>query len=340
MDKISIPDEALFYISERTLPINAVIDFIYENPSQQTIDHFKNINLHLKNGQVKPGQMVIITPPDASYCHQWENVMMEAAAYTDQQLSQMSAAEKVNLARHYDLIQYSTEYVGAGYGLTATFYEQKKKHVERVLKEIERLYKNTLRTNNGKLATKSFFQQRQALFRKLDYAINGMLERRMFSRNVPISQLKNTMGISSKAIMHQWKHQPGATNLDGFKSNYKKLTTASKSFTRLGYLSIGLDIGYSAAAIHEACTVDNSADFCRLTTYSQTGRAAGSIAGGGFGGWATSYVTCNLVFGLESAGTSLLWCTIVASVAGGYAGSQLGSHIGQSSGEAIYEYSR
>lgn len=145
------------------------------------------------------------------------------------------------------------------------------------------------------------------------------------------------MGISSKAIMHQWKHQPGATNLDGFKSNYKKLTNASKSFTRLGYLSIGLDVGYSAAAIHEACTVDNSADFCRLTTYSQTGRAAGSIIGGSFGGAGTAYVTCNLVFGLETAGTSLLWCGIIAGMAGGYVGGQAGGHYGQQGGEWIYE---
>ena len=340
MNKSDIPDEALFYISERTLPLDAVIDFIYESPSDKTIAHFKGINIHLKNDQVKPGQMVIITPPNAESCQQWELIMQQAAAYTDEQLDKMSAKEKVNLARHLDLLQYSAENIGTGYGLTATFYQQKKKHVERILKEIERLYKTTLRSNNGKLASKSFFQQRRALFRKLDYTINGMLERRMFGRNIPISQLKNNMGISSKAIMHQWKHQPGATNLEGFKSNYRKLTNASRSFSRLGYLSIGLDVGYSAASIYEACTVNDSEDFCKLTTYRQTGRVAGSIAGGAGGGYATAYVTCNLVFGLESAGTSLLWCNIVAAAAGGYAGSQLFGKAGESAGKSLYEYSK
>jgi hypothetical protein len=56
------------------------------------------------------------------------------------------------------------------------------------------------------------------------------------------------------------------------------------------------------------------------------------VVGGGFGGIATAYVTCNLVFGIESAGTSLLWCGIVAGAAGSYLGGR-----GEKVGEILYE---
>ena len=47
------------------------------------------------------------------------------------------------------------------------------------------------------------------------------------------------------------------------------------------------------------------------------------------------YGICNLLFGIESLGTSLLWCTIVAGGAGGYIGGSGGGAIGVSMGASV-----
>ncbi len=71
--------------------------------------------------------------------------------------------------------------------------------------------------------------------------------------------------------------------------------------------------------------------------FSEGGRLVGSISGGAGGGLAGSYVVCNMLFGLQTGGTSLLWCGIVAGGAGGLIGGNLMSKITQSGGELIYE---
>jgi hypothetical protein len=51
----------------------------------------------------------------------------------------------------------------------------------------------------------------------------------------------------------------------------------------------------------------------------------------------TTYLTCNLVFGLETAGTSLLWCGVVAGGAGGYFGANYIGKGTQATGEILYK---
>ncbi len=63
----------------------------------------------------------------------------------------------------------------------------------------------------------------------------------------------------------------------------------------------------------------------------------GSVIGESSMGFAAAYGTCNVLFGLESAGTSLLWCGIVAGVVGGYAGGKYGGEFLEVKGEQLYE---
>ena len=52
-----------------------------------------------------------------------------------------------------------------------------------------------------------------------------------------------------------------------------------------------------------------------------------------------AYGLCNLAFGIQSAGTSLLWCGIIAGAAGGYFGGQYFGDKGKGVGKVIYELS-
>jgi hypothetical protein len=224
------------------------------------------------------------------------------------------------------------------YGWANSYFAQKTKQIEEVLKQIERLYQSTYR-NKGAIKGDHFFGQRKALFIQLDTAMNSMMEKELFGRNLTSHQLKRQLGLSSKAITHQWKNQAGAGSIKEFSSNYSKLTKVAKNFSRFGYASMALEVGGGIANIHKACSVDSNDRACSKAKVVEPMKVSGSIAGGMLGGSAASYVTCNLVFGLPSGGSSFLWCAVVAGAAGGYAGSKVGGKATENLGNYIYETS-
>lgn len=330
------PDDILFYIAERDMSVNEVVRTLYNSPSQVTIDHFNRVNAHLINNRVSIGQMVIITPENPQQCTLWEDLLQKAARHIDSELSRQTAQEKAALARNYALFNNATSYTGAGIGWVSGYFDQKKNHVVKALDKIEKLYVAEY-SKTGALKSSDFFSKRRALFQQIDRAVNGMLERRMWGQNVDANRIKSRLGLSSKSIVHQWKAQGYATDIDGFKSNYTRLTNASKIFTRLGYVSIGLEVAGGVSKIAEACTLEPDSAYCTKTKFTETGRVAGSVGGGVFGGAVASYGVCNLMFGIESFGTSLLWCGIVAGAVGSYGGSKVMGAALESGGEIIYE---
>lgn len=332
------PDDILFYIAERDMSMIEVVHTLYNTPSKTTQDHFIRVNAHLVNSRVRVGQMVIITPENPLQCSLWEDLLQKAARHIDAELDRQTEQEKAALARNYALFNNATSYSSAGMGWISGYFDKKKNHVTKALDQIEKLYE-TEYSKTGALKSNDFFTKRRALFQQIDRAVNGMLERRMWGQNVDANRIKSKLGLSSKSIVHQWKAQGYATDIDGFKSNYTRLANASKIFTRLGYVSIGLEVAGGVSKIAEACTLGQVDANCTKTKFTETGRVAGSVTGGVVGGTATSYLVCNLLFGIETFGSSLLWCGIVAGAVGSYGGSKLGGSMSASGGEIIYNYS-
>lgn len=332
---LQIPDEALFFIADQYIRVDDLLRYLYDRPSANTSQHFKSINAHLKGGSVQPGQMVIITPANPSACTQWESVMMEAAAKVDEELAKMSERERRNLARHYSFLSDAADHSGTLYGFVNGHFAEKRKRVEQILKSIDELYVSTY-NRNGSLKGSDFFTQRRALFMQLDHTINGMMEQRAFGYDVSHSRLRTQLGLSSKAAVHQWKMQGGATSVREFANNYSRIAKTAKAFSRLGYVAIALDVGSGAAKIKAACTAKPGSEECEKIKFTETGRVAGSVAGGAASGALAAWATCSLVFGLPSGGTSLLWCSIVAGGVGGYGGSKAAGKYGESFGEELY----
>lgn len=337
IDRQQIPDEALFFIADQHVTVNDVARLIYENPSPKTLEHFRSVNMHLNDGWVQPGQMVIITPPNSKACSMWEPIMMDAAAYVDQELIKLTEQERLRLARNYSLLSNAASYSSTLYGWTHTHFRSKVIHVSQVLKKIENLYVTTYNRTGG-IGNHSFFAQRGALFIQLDQAINGMLARQMFGYNVDAARIRSELGLSSKSLVHQWKAQGAATSIPEFRRHYSNLTHSAKIFSRLGYTAIALDVGSGLANIKTACTLEPNSPHCHKIKYSETGGTLGSIGGGFAGGAAGAYGVCNLLLGLPSGGTSLLWCSIVAGASGGYIGSRMGRGMAEDVGETIYHY--
>ncbi len=60
----SLPGEILYQFVTKSQSIDELFNTLYEHPSELNKQHFMATNEHLGK-QVRPGQMVIITPPNA-----------------------------------------------------------------------------------------------------------------------------------------------------------------------------------------------------------------------------------------------------------------------------------
>ncbi len=332
----SAPNEALYHFAKQTQSVDALIRSLYVQPSQSTINHFLSVNSHLKDGQVQVGQLVIVTPENSLQCTPFESDMMAAAIVVDHRLAQLSKEERRIIAENYQLLNNITSVGGAGYGATLTYFSHHVKNIEGILKQIERLYVQTYNTTS-QLKSPKFFQQRRQLFMRLDATMKTFVGQARMGFSYGFLDTRQALGLSTKSIVHQWKTQTGPVNrIPGFDKNFNNVAKLSSVLRKAGYVGIALDVGQSGLKIHEACTVGTDQE-CAKTSFKEGGRLTGSVAGGGFGGFATAYVTCNVIFGIESAGTSLLWCGIVAGAAGSYVGGKYGGEYVESGGEKIFE---
>lgn len=332
----SAPDEVFFHFAKQKQSVDALLRSLYSSPSQLTVDHFKAINSHLLDGKVQIGQMVIITPPNSMQCSAFEADMMQAAELVDQRLAELTAEDKRILAENYQLLNNITGIGGAGYGATLTYFSHHVKNIEGILKQIEQLYVTTYNSSSH-LKSSRFYQQRQQLFMRLEMTMKTFIGEARAGFTYNYANIKNGLGLSTKSIVHQWKTQPGnVTDIPGFSKNYDKVARLSKTLKGAGYVGIALDVGRSGVKIHEACTIGTDQQ-CAKTSFKEGGRLSGSVAGGYFGGASIAYITCNVIFGIETFGTSLLWCGIVAGSAGGLVGGKYMGKVGEFSGEKIYE---
>ena len=334
MEKDQIPDEAMFFIADGYYSVDQIMRVIYNYPSEATRNHFLSVNSHL-NSRIEPGQMVIITPPDASSCRRWEVAMQAAARSIDAELSAMAEQERKVLARNYALLSNVATYSSPMYGWANNYFAQRAGQVKRLLEQIDSLYISTYR-NHGHLGTENFFSQRKLLLFQLDQAMNGMLKRELLGISESSVSLKSQLGISSKSTIHQWKTQGYTDGIKGFESNYQNLKRTAKIFSRLGYVAIGLDVVGGVANVQKACAFEPDSAHCLKARFVEPGKVAGGILGGWAGGF-VGYSACNLIFGVETLGSSLLWCGIMVGGVGGYGGAKIGSGIGESVSSQVYE---
>ena len=331
----SIPSEMFYHFVKKNQSTDELIRTLYTSPSAETIAHFKAINSHLKNGQVKLGQMVVISPPNSQQCTRFEADLAEAAQLVDLKLATLSSQEKQILTERYQLLNNIASYGGAGYGASLTYFGHHMKSIEATLKLISELYVKTY-NSKGDLYSRKFFEQRKTLFARLNMTLNTSVSHAGMGYSPDVTKMKNNLGLSSKSILYQWKTQTSpVVSVPGFEKNLNNVARLSNTLQRAGHIGIALDVGRSGLKIHEACTVGTDKE-CAKTSFKEGGRLVGSVGGGWGGGFAAAYGTCNLVFGLESFGTSLLWCSIVAGAIGGMVGGRYLGGGGEAIGEEIY----
>ncbi|MCF6255752.1 MAG: hypothetical protein L3K25_05540 [Gammaproteobacteria bacterium] len=332
----AIPDEIYYHFAEKSQTVDTLINSLYTSPSALAVEHFKAINSHLKNGQVEAGQLIIVTPPNSQQCSRFEADLMDAAALVDQKLAELTEADRKIMADNYQLLSNIASAGSNGYGATLVYFGHHVSRIKHILQQIENVYVQTYNAT-GKLGSTDFFQFRKQLFMRLDSTLNSFIGSARMGYTLDQARIKNSLGLNTKSILHQWKQQPGkVTSVPGFAKNYDEVAKLSGVLKGAGYVGIGLNVGQSGIKIHEACTI--GADLsCGKTAAGEGGRLVGSIGGGAGSGAVAGYATCSLLLSLPSGGTSLLWCGIVAGIAGGYAGGEFFGDLGKHGGEALYE---
>lgn len=332
----SAPGKVFFHFVNKDQSVDELIRSLYSQPSKATIDHFKVINGHLKGNYARTGQMVVITPADSQQCSFWEAELAEAAVKVDEKLAMLSKEEARIMAENYQLLSNITSAGNAGLGATLVYFKSHVKNIEGILRQISDLYVKTY-NGTGALNSQHFFNQRKMLFAKLDSTLNTFIGHARMGFTFDQNRIKNSLGLNTKSIVHQWKRQSTpVSTVPGFSRNFANVANLSRTLKGAGYAGIALDIGHSAIKIHEACTVGTEKE-CRKTSFSEGGRLSGSLVIGAGGGFLATYGICNLMFGIETAGTSLLWCGIVVGAAGGYFGGKYGGDYMQSNAETLYE---
>ena len=183
--------------------IDDLIQTLYVNPTPQTIQHFKAINRHL-GATVRPGRIAIVSPPNSLTCTQIEAEMQAFALHVDQKLQATDEQEAEISARYHVLLGNIAGYSTASYGMALNYFKQHKQQIEQLLTQIETLYVKTY-NNQGGLKQADFLAQRRALFRQLDNTLDNMLGRGLIGPDIQPGNIKHSLGISTKSILHQWK---------------------------------------------------------------------------------------------------------------------------------------
>ena len=237
------------------------------------------------------------------------------------------------LGQSGDILGYIKD-AGGGY------YEE----INKILNEIQELYKITYRQNSGLIPGEEFFGQRERLFKKLDVLLNQFSKEQLDLKQY--EQIKQALGLSTKSIMHKWD-QTGVKDIEGYASYIEKSAKLIKIMRTTGYVGIGLDFASYTTNVYEACAKGRESE-CRkaaITEYSKFGGKQGvGITAGGIAGpaarsvclWALGLLTSEA--GAVGAGLCLVTGIGTGIVAGKMAvktGERLGGRLGGAINDAI-----
>jgi len=293
-------------------------------------DKFDQLNAHLRNIVVVPGQLVIVGDLSTRTINSEELELMSYASGVHKNLRQNQAAGDGHVIKNYDLLQNVLGYSSLGIGSATGSWKSHLDGVKKTLDDIERLHKLSL-ARGTPIARQEFLNQRQVLFAELDAQLEGIARWGTNLRNR--GSIKKMLGISTKSYLHTGEIQGYAKKIAGISRASRIL----KAGTPIG---IGLNSVSTYLEIKEACSTGRE-EMCRKTKYVEGSKLVSGTVGGMVGGTVgTAALTplCIVVFSVPSGGLGSIGCSLLAAVIGGYAGGLGGEKWGEKFGEMLYEW--
>lgn len=287
---------------------------------------FDQLNAHILNEVVLPGQIVIMGDDATQMCTPEETELMRLAQ--DVRLSMIGTgyASSNVMTQNFDLLQSIMAYGSIGVGSSTAAWARHLRELETLLKDTEALHQ---RWKSAAITNDQFFAHRKALFSKVEKALASIGRFGSGLRNT--GKMKKMLGISSKSYLHTGE-------IAGYARTVKHVAKTANALSKGTYVGIALDVGVGALEIQEACSVGREEE-CRKAKYVETTKTAGGIGLAWIGG--TVAVSAGpaicVGLGIATGGTALAACALIAGATAAWGGGTMGSVIGDKFSTYLYE---
>jgi hypothetical protein len=335
--------DAFFYVVPYpTIALPDLGRIVYPDTSDPNAQEFLRLNQPLADltGTVRRGQLLLL-PHDACRDDEAELIatlreinqdILDSLTWPERETLAHGHALLNNVVTHQDTLRTGPRVVSTVGSGVLTSLSLETRYIGRTLKGLEDRYVQTYR-RHGKF-TPEFRAYRHQVYRTLDAPIGRIAKR--ITLGLPLQQdaAKGLRVRHLRQILH-WRQHGTAGGVGAFRKHFDHLKTINRYLTRGGYITLALDTALTADTLVQACRAEDRAT-CHRTAAVEGAGLVGGVAGGSFGG-VVAYTACNLLFGLESVGTSLLWCGLVAGAAGGYVVGEGGGRLFKAGGNLIFE---
>jgi hypothetical protein len=309
---------------------------LFDSPSSDVLAKYLSLNPGLGD-TVKAGSLIVLSDPANHACTYEEAQLMQAAEQVKIALEPLTPDEADFMVRHQAEIAGFTGQASTWLGIgTATMG----KHLDKLretLHDMERLHQDNYR-QHGHLKSPEFFARRQQLLRQLDAQLLNSTRLRGYTTLGDHPKLKTALGLSSRSLVHQWDKAGGPGQIPGYVAHVKSVSRAAKYMQMGGYVGIALGGVSSVLKVREVCQAGAGDESCRKVMFTETGKFAGSTAGGILGtetAMAGSRFICAALGASTAIGGVLCVATLVG--VGASLGTDSGDVIGGRIGEIIYE---
>ncbi|OLF56157.1 hypothetical protein BTN82_04545 [Pseudomonas chlororaphis] len=318
------------------MPLAELQRRLFDSPAPGAMAKYLSLNPGLGD-TVKAGSLIVLSDPANHACTYEEAQLMQAAEQVKIALEPLTPAEADFMLRHQAKIAGFTGQASTWLGIgTATMG----KHLDKLretLHDMERLHQDSYR-QHGHLKSPEFFARRQQLLKQLDAQLLNSTRLRGYTSLGDHPKLKTALGLSSRSLVHQWDKAGGPGQIPGYVAHIKSTSRAAKYMQAGGYVGIALGGVSSVLKVQEVCQAGSGDESCRKVMFTETGKFAGSTAGGILG-TETAMAGSRLICAALGASTAIGGVICVATLVG--VGTSLGTDsgdvLGQRVGEIIYE---
>jgi uncharacterized Zn-binding protein involved in type VI secretion len=317
--------------------------YIFVTPPEGTRELYKELNPDMMK---KPGSILIVVDPEKQDQQQIET-LQKASVRIDKALAPLTVQEAKLLhdnrgavdAFSYQLFGKYLGNVGDGFGYISEVGKSYYEEINKILIEIQELYKDTYTHNKGIISGEEFFGQRARLFENLNATLNKFSKTHLNLEEY--NSIKKALGLSTSSIMHKWD-KTGVDDIEGYATYIENSAKLVKLMKTVGFVGIGLDFSGYTSNIYDACAKgrESACKKAVITEYSKFGLKQGSsiLAGAAAGRAATAL--CTWVLGLstiEAGGVGATLC-FVTGVGVTIASGKIAEKYGEDAGEKLGKY--
>jgi hypothetical protein len=155
----------------KTTTYEALEAELFSSPSMDVLRKFRALNP--RRGQVKAGELIVLSDPNNQRCTYEESLLMSLSAEIHAEVANVSPEEADFTAEHHEQMQRLLDYGSKGVGVGEAMLGQHIAAIEKILKDIEQLHVRTF-VMNGNLRSQDFMAERKLLLTQLDGRLGNL----------------------------------------------------------------------------------------------------------------------------------------------------------------------